>query len=304
MAESFAERHYRASSSHPAGLSGPVTDLRPPPETPQSWPFEKPPRLQVGSPKFRRGGAVYIWLLLHYDAVTARLADPDFRWRDLAYEIGKAVCNPGRFQPPTPAMTAETWNRLCRDVQRIGYHPAKYADAVFPGAGTPAEDFPPLPPPPEPRPPAASFAEVAATVRKVPNGRRSELSRWLIRHRAEFAAVLAEDREFASPNWSAWAENLAAQGIVNRDGRAPTADAMRMAWKRIERQARGRQAPAPHSSVRMAEPAAGAVAPPAPALPGTDAEVTEKLRAFRASLNAGKVRIPEPVNPRKPDGNP
>lgn len=261
-------------------------------ETAESWPFPKPP--QIAGSLFKRGGALYVWLYRHYEDVLKAQSGPVFAWRDVAYEAGKMICNPHVFQPPTPAQTAATWKKVIASVAHSGHDREKYADIKFPGEGG-AREFPQLPPAPEVPP---SAARVMAAVRQRSGGRFSPVYRWM---RANYAE-LRKSFEDGSPNWNAVAVALAEAGLTDRDGNPPIAGTVSQTWYRVVK-AMERKPVSPHPSVRMIEPAAAPDPPSAPAQPSTG-NAAEKIRAFREGLKAGKVRIPEPINPakRKPDG--
>ena len=291
----------------------------PPPETAVSWPFPKPARI-AGS-RFKRGGAVYVWLYRQYEALLKAQAEPGFAWREVAYEAGKGICSPDVFQPPTPAQVAATWKKVCASVRRCGYDFEKWAATVFPGDGA-ARDFPPLPPPPAPTPTSRSVAKIMAAARQQTDPRRSPVYRWMLSNYAELREALEQD----SPNWGAVAVALDKGGLTDRDGNPPAPGTVAQTWYRVRRAvmrkaARDAEPARPPVAVqllrpaagRAAEPATGAVSPPSRPSPPRPPEpsqaasaamtVEARLRAFRAGLNAGKVRIPEPINPANPRGN-
>src|SRR5689334_19431664 len=61
---------------------------------------------------------------------------------------------------------------------------------------------------------------------------RSPIYRWLFEHHAEIAAEL---RNQVRPAWTALAETAADAGVLDKDGRPYSKDAVRMAWKQLER---------------------------------------------------------------------
>lgn len=261
---------------------------------------------------------MYIWLYRHYEALVKAQSEPGFAWRQVAYDAGKAVCSPRAFQPPTPGQVAATWRKVRASVRRSGYDAERWADTVFPGDGV-ARDFPPLPPAPIPA--ARSAAKIVASARRQPGGRHSPVYEWMLTTYPELRDAL----EQGSPNWTAVALALEEEGLTDRDGNPPTPETVAQTWYRVRRavtKAAGRTEPArPPVAVqllrsaasRAAEPAAAAVSPPSRAAPppppepsqttGAEMTVEARLRAFRAGLNTGKVRIPEPINPANPRGN-
>jgi hypothetical protein len=61
---------------------------------------------------------------------------------------------------------------------------------------------------------------------------RSPIYRWLFEHYAEIAA---EFRNQARPAWTALAETAADAGVLDKGGQLCSKDAVRMAWKQLER---------------------------------------------------------------------
>jgi len=132
--------------------------------------------------------------------------------------------------------------------------------------------------------------------------------------------------EFAAnaPNWQQLAQIFHDEGLTDRTGKAPSAAIARLTWYRVRQAVAQAKAdakrnppvaappivatiPLPSPTSPAPWPPAGSQAAgpgPAPAVSGTGAPAAgataeERLRAFRASLNEGKVRIPEPINPRQ-----
>jgi hypothetical protein len=152
----------------------------------------------------------------------------------------------------------------------------------------------------------------------------SPLFLWMRAHHDDLTAEFAAN----PPNWQQLAQVFSDQGLTDRTGKASSPAIARLTWYRVRQAvARAKNAAkhkphvppvpvavttllpssAPSDSQR---PADRQIVGPAPAAPvGSDVgapaggtTVDERLRAFRASLNTGKVRIPEPINPAKPRG--
>jgi len=138
-------------------------------------------------------------------------------------------------------------------------------------------------------------------------------------HHDDLVAELAAN----APNWQQLAQVFRDEGLTDRTGKAPSAAMARLTWYRVRQAAARAKAEAKRKPPVTVAPIAATIPlpsppPPAPWLPpgslaggpGTTpaasdgapaagATVAERLRAFRASLNEGKVRIPEPINPAK-----
>jgi hypothetical protein len=171
--------------------------------------------------------------------------------------------------------------------------------------------------------PADEFAKIVAANRSH-GGRRSPLYRWMrARHDA-----LAASLEIDGPAWIRVTEALREAGLTDGAGKPPTLSRVRTTWYHVKRDvaaARTKAEAKRKPSVAVApvvvttpqssppdtwRPANRQAADPTPVAAvvscdrgaAASVSVDERLRAFRASLNTGKVRIPEPINPAKPKG--
>lgn len=154
-------------------------------------------------------------------------------------------------------------------------------------------------------------------------GRHSSLYRWMRSHHDALSAAFEAD----GASWRVVAEMLAGTGLTDGVGKQPAIRRLQKTWYRVKRdvavaraknEARRKSlpalasivtatpvvSPAPPDPWRSGESQTASSAPPVePAETAAgEAIVEERLRAFRATLNAGKVRIPEPINPAKPRG--
>ena len=163
------------------------------------------------------------------------------------------------------------------------------------------------------------LGEVREALRSNRRG-HSRLFLWMRAHHDDLAAEFAAN----PPNWQQLAQVFRDQGLTDRTDKAPSPAIARLTWYRV-RQAVARTkaeakrnptaavapimvttplpSPAPPDPWRPADSQASGPAPVTSAgTPAVGATVAERLRAFRASLNEGKVRIPEPINPAKSRG--
>jgi len=134
------------------------------------------------------------------------------------------------------------------------------------------------------------------------------------------ALAAAFDADGAS--WRVVTEMLVENGLTDGDGKQPAIRRAQKTWYRVKRdvaaaraKAEAKRKPPPAlapvvATIRLPSPApdpwrpdnrAVGLTPPAASdgAPAVGASVEERLRVFRASLNEGKVRIPEPINPRQ-----
>lgn len=84
----------------------------------------------------------------------------------------------------------------------------------------------------------------AATERTRGRGRHSALYLWLYVHHD----ALAEKFNLSGPSWPKIAENLGAKGVLDGDGKPPTARGVRGAWSRVRDQKKREAAPLPPPS--------------------------------------------------------
>ena len=160
------------------------------------------------------------------------------------------------------------------------------------------------------------------TANRERGGRHSLLYQWMRSHHDAIAAAFDAD----GACWRVVTEMLAENGLTDGDGKQPAIRRAQKTWYRVKRDvaaARAKAAakrklppalapvvatiplpsPDPPDPWRPAAGQAGAAAVASVAsdtsAPAAGATVAERLRAFRASLNEGKVRIPEPINPRQ-----
>jgi hypothetical protein len=173
---------------------------------------------------------------------------------------------------------------------------------------------------------AADALTQLVTANRAKGGRHSPLYRWMRARHDALAAALEAD----GASWPTIAAMLASSGLTDGAGKPPTPERARKCWHQVRKDvaaaraktdARRKPPPAlapivattPLPSPALPDPlrptggqAAGVVAFASVAsdtsAPATSATVEERLRAFRASLNEGKVRIPEPINPAKSRG--
>lgn len=154
-------------------------------------------------------------------------------------------------------------------------------------------------------------------------GRHSPLYCWMRTRHDSLAAAIEAD----GASWPTIAAMLAKAGLADGAGKPPTPERARKCWHQVRKDVAAGRVKAevkrkPIVSVQIA--AATPLPSPTPAdlwrrtlgqagaatvsaAPDTSAlaastTVEERLRAFRASLNEGKVRIPEPINPAKSRG--
>jgi len=153
-------------------------------------------------------------------------------------------------------------------------------------------------------------------------GRHSPLYRWMRSHHDALVAAFEMD----GASWGVVTEMLTENGLTDGDGKQPAIRRAQKTWYRVKHDVAAARAkaeakrkpppalarvvattplpsPAPPDSWRPGNRAVG-LSPPAASdgTPAGGASVAERLRAFRASLNEGKVRIPEPINPAKSRG--
>jgi hypothetical protein len=84
-----------------------------------------------------------------------------------------------------------------------------------------------------------SVDEVMAAAEGLPRmAGRSAVYRWMMLNRKEFARQLGVGRDGkARPDWNALALSLGRFGLLNRDGKLPTAANVRLTWWRVRRDA-------------------------------------------------------------------
>ena len=157
-----------------------------------------------------------------------------------------------------------------------------------------------------------ALSDVVAGVRSQPPLRRSDLYRWLrARHRA-LSKLLADQ----NPSWIVVADKVAAAGVTNTRGGAPSADSVRRVWacvvKDIEAEAK-RKVGSKVQPSRLSNdwrPTPAATPRPSPAArpipfnntvstPAAPRELTEEARATLAALDAQLDYRDRFVNPPK-----
>jgi len=154
------------------------------------------------------------------------------------------------------------------------------------------------------------LARVVAANREK-GGRHSPLYRWMRSHHDALAAAFETD----GISWRAVTEMLAETGLTDGSGKPPAIRRAQKAWYQVKRDVAAARAKAeakrkPCVSIPIA--GAAPLPSPVPCEPGrpneqpSDTQPTaatgaaaERLRAFRETLKAGRVRMPEPINPRK-----
>lgn len=111
------------------------------------------------------------------------------------------------------------------------------------------------------RPDVALVVAQAATARVRGRGRRSPLYLWFRDNHDELVAAFDQN----SPSWAKWAEVLGTHGVLDGDGKPPTARGARGAWARVRadvRKARERRANTTSSEQRRGGTASPAMPPP------------------------------------------
>jgi hypothetical protein len=166
---------------------------------------------------------------------------------------------------------------------------------------------------------ASNDVAKVVTANREKGGRHSPLYRWMRSHHDALAAAFDAD----GASWRVVTEMLAENGLTDGDGKQPVIRRAQKTWYRVKRdvaatraKAEAKSKPSPAlapvvATIPLPSPAspdpwrpdnrAVGTTPPAASdgAPAVAASVEERLRAFRASLNEGKVRIPEPINPTK-----
>jgi hypothetical protein len=165
------------------------------------------------------------------------------------------------------------------------------------------------------------LGQVREALRSNPRG-HSPLFLWMRAHHDDLVAEFSAN----PPNWQQLAQIFHAEGLTDRTGKAPSAAMARLTWYRVRQAAAQAKAEAKRKPPVTVPPIVATIplpSPPPPApwllagsqaggpgpapaasdgVPAAGPTVAERLRAFRASLNEGKVRIPEPINPAKSRG--
>lgn len=164
------------------------------------------------------------------------------------------------------------------------------------------------------------LGQVREVLRSSPRG-HSPLFLWMRANHDDLAAAFAAN----PPNWQQLSEIFRDERLTDRTGKPPSPAIARLTWYRVrqavakmEAEARRRSpatppvvgvtTPLPSTApTASSRPRVGSQAVEPPPVAPTDAPAvaitaTERLRAFRARLNEGKVRIPEPINPAKSRG--
>ena len=136
--------------------------------------------------------------------------------------------------------------------------------------------------------------------------RRSEMYRWLRQHHEMLRETLAVDQ----PTWQAVAERMAAAGVVDSKGQAPSAENVRKTWTRVCRDVSAVPGEAKGAPVARQNPSrfARTWQPPAAPMPASDLpadppQETGGSRTFRSFKGLGDVRAPTPSAPAKEAGS-
>ena len=106
---------------------------------------------------------------------------------------------------------------------------------------------------PKPPPPSATVSGVVSLLRQAPSrgrGRRSPVMIWMQQNRKELETAFLQD----APAWNVIASYLGNSGIMNGDGKPPTAASARSAWSRVKADAKAKTSAAP-APVPAASPA-------------------------------------------------
>jgi hypothetical protein len=89
-------------------------------------------------------------------------------------------------------------------------------------------------------------------------GRKSPVFLWLLTHHDELVVAF----EVNAPSWPALAPYLGKGGVLNGDGKPPTASSVQNAWARVRKRVAGKPARKPASSVSAAPARAPTTAAP------------------------------------------
>ena len=123
---------------------------------------------------------------------------------------------------------------------------------------------------------------------------RSDLYRWLRAHHAWFADRLARER----PGWADLAREVAAAGLSNARGTAPSAGSLRQIWARVRRDLRD------EAEAKAQARAAAPPVPPARRKPGSvPAYILPDPTPPAPAPLPRPAALPAPPPPAAPDGD-
>ena len=127
------------------------------------------------------------------------------------------------------------------------------------------------------------------------NARRSPLYVWMLENHAIFRVVVTEA---IRPNWAALAQRFGAEGLLDADANAPTAETVRQTWWRVRKTLDARQ----KSAARRGQVQKATPPPPAVQAISGDREPIEAPGDVPAAPR--RPLILKPARALAPDENP
>ncbi len=141
----------------------------------------------------------------------------------------------------------------------------------------------------KPTPSSATVSGVVSLLRQAPSrgrGRRSPVMIWMQQNRKELEAAFLQD----TPAWNVIASYLGDNGIMNGDGKPPTAASARSAWARVKAEAKAKVK-------GLGAPAAATPAPATSPAPSVPSDGQEPPRPMHERFTTATLRNHTPAAP-------